>query len=149
MNTMNAPINNDWLEAEAEPQDSAKALKIERETHKLEKRLCRQVGQANAAFAGAGVKVGEGSAREVERQINQDVEHDAFQTILEGDRRSLGLKTQATMARIDGSMKQTAGYVNAAGSLLATGYQAYTKWKTMPSTGDGLSQGDRRKIGVF
>ncbi len=31
----------------------------------------KQVGQANAAFAGAGVKVGEGSAAEVERDITQ------------------------------------------------------------------------------
>ncbi len=48
MNTMNAPINNDWLQAE----DSAhnKAMKIERETHKLEKRLCRQMGQAISDF---------------------------------------------------------------------------------------------------
>ncbi len=45
---MNAPINNDWLQAE----DSAhnKAMKIERETHKLEKRLCRQMGQAISDF---------------------------------------------------------------------------------------------------
>ncbi len=41
---MNAPLENTWIEAE--PADAAKAAKIERETHKLEKRLCRQVGQA-------------------------------------------------------------------------------------------------------
>ncbi len=41
---MNAPVENTWIEAEA--ADAGKAAKIERETHKLEKRLCRQVGQA-------------------------------------------------------------------------------------------------------
>jgi len=41
---MNAPADNTWIEAEA--TDAAKTAKIERETHKLEKRLCRQVGQA-------------------------------------------------------------------------------------------------------
>ena len=41
---MNTPVENTWIEAEA--PDAAKAAKIERETHKLEKRLCRQVGQA-------------------------------------------------------------------------------------------------------
>ena len=45
---MNAPADNIWIEAEA--ADSAKAAKIERETHKLEKRLCRQVGQAISDF---------------------------------------------------------------------------------------------------
>ena len=48
MNTMNAPINNDWLQAEDSAHD--KAMKIERETHKLEKRLCRQMGQAISDF---------------------------------------------------------------------------------------------------
>ncbi|MFZ9552609.1 MAG: tRNA 2-thiocytidine(32) synthetase TtcA, partial [Hylemonella sp.] len=34
-----------WLDTQADVSHE-KALKIERETHKLEKRLCRQVGQA-------------------------------------------------------------------------------------------------------
>ena len=45
---MNAPTQNSWLEAVADDADAqaveaeqkAKAIKIERETHKLEKRLC-------------------------------------------------------------------------------------------------------------
>ena len=45
---MNAPVENTWIEAEA--ADAAKTAKIERETHKLEKRLCRQVGQAISDF---------------------------------------------------------------------------------------------------
>jgi predicted PP-loop superfamily ATPase len=53
--TMNAPTHNAWLESvadEAEDQaaEKAKAVKIEREVHKLEKRLCRQVGQAISEF---------------------------------------------------------------------------------------------------
>ena len=35
-----------WLEPETEVAPAATRLKIERETHKLEKRLCRLVGQA-------------------------------------------------------------------------------------------------------
>ena len=45
---MNASVENTWIEAEA--PDAAKVAKIERETHKLEKRLCRQVGQAISDF---------------------------------------------------------------------------------------------------
>jgi tRNA 2-thiocytidine biosynthesis protein TtcA len=45
---MNAHIDNLWLEAPT--PDAAKVAKIERETHKLEKRLCRQVGQAISDF---------------------------------------------------------------------------------------------------
>ena len=48
---MNAPAENIWIEAEtAHVADAAKTAKIERETHKLEKRLCRQVGQAISDF---------------------------------------------------------------------------------------------------
>ncbi len=46
VNTMNATPENTWVEAE----DAAIQKKIERETHKLEKRLCRQVGQAISDF---------------------------------------------------------------------------------------------------
>ncbi|MFM8574743.1 MAG: tRNA 2-thiocytidine(32) synthetase TtcA, partial [Limnohabitans sp.] len=45
---MNASVENTWIEAEA--PDTAKAAKLERETHTLEKRLCRQVGQAISDF---------------------------------------------------------------------------------------------------
>ncbi|HYF17927.1 MAG TPA: tRNA 2-thiocytidine(32) synthetase TtcA [Ramlibacter sp.] len=37
-----------WIDSE--PAPPARSAKIERETHKLEKRLCRQVGQAIAAY---------------------------------------------------------------------------------------------------
>ena len=42
-------MNAIWMEdeaAEAATGAAANGLKIQRETHKLEKRLCRQVGQA-------------------------------------------------------------------------------------------------------
>jgi tRNA 2-thiocytidine biosynthesis protein TtcA len=40
-------MNAVWIdEAPAAADATANSLKIERETHKLEKRLCRQVGQA-------------------------------------------------------------------------------------------------------
>lgn len=109
----------------------------------------RQVGAVNAGYAAAGVKVGEGSALEAERYVEQGVEHDAFQAILDGSRRASGLNTEAKTARISGDMQATAGTVGAIGTLLSTGFQAYSKWRTMPSAGDGLSQSDRRKIGVF
>jgi tRNA 2-thiocytidine biosynthesis protein TtcA len=41
-------MDKTWVEADA--ADTAKAAKIERETHKLEKRLCRQMGQAISDF---------------------------------------------------------------------------------------------------
>lgn len=91
-----------------------------------------QVGQAAAGYAGAGVKVGEGSALETERQIDQNVEHDAFQALLEGDRRARGLQVQGVMQREQGRMAQAAGYVNAVGTVLQSGYRGLTAsgWRT-------------------
>ena len=48
MNT-DTEADNAWVQAQAE-SEAAKAIKIERETHKLEKRLCRQMGQAISDF---------------------------------------------------------------------------------------------------
>ena len=48
---MNTTTDNTWVDAEAQASAAAaKAVKIERETHKLEKRLCRQMGQAISDF---------------------------------------------------------------------------------------------------
>lgn len=98
----------------------------------------KAIGQANAAYAGAGVKVGEGSAGDTERQLYQDVEHDAYQAILEGDRRALGLRTQGTMARAQGDMAKSASYVNAVNSLAGGFYKGMTGsgWRT---AGPGFS----------
>ena len=93
----------------------------------------KQVGQANAAYAAAGVKVGEGSALEIERQIDTNVEHDAFQAILDGQRKAIGLRTDADLTRISGKQQESAGYVNAVGTVLqgASSYMRATGgWKT-------------------
>lgn len=98
----------------------------------------KQVGAANAAYAGSGVVVGQGSAAEVEREITQDYEHDAFQALLEGDRSARGREVDARMARISGRATETAGMVNAFSTALAGGYQALKAngWRT---AGPGFS----------
>lgn len=98
----------------------------------------RQVGAANAGYAGAGVKVGEGSSLEAERYIDQNVQHDAFQALLDGDRRARGLQTDAKLMRINGQQQEAAGYMNAFGTALggaAQGMKA-SGWRT---AGPGFS----------
>jgi hypothetical protein len=92
----------------------------------------QQVAQTVSGYAGAGAVVGEGSAGEAERYVEQNVEHDAFQALLEGSRRARGMQTQATVSRIDGQMRQTAGEVQAVGTLLSTGATAMkaSGWRT-------------------
>lgn len=111
-------------QAQVEQENALKTAQIIRRAGR------RQVGAAAAAFAGAGVKVGEGSAGEVERQINLDVEQDAFQALLDGGRRAAGLRTDAAMTRAGGDMAEAAGMVNAVGTVLQGGLRAYTGWQT-------------------
>lgn len=122
---------NDY-QAQVEQDNALKTAALIRRAGK------RQVGQANAAYAAAGVKVGEGSTLETERQIDQDVEHDAFQAILEGGRRARGLRTEGELTRINGRMQETAGYVNAVGTVMGGMYQGMRSngWRT---NGPGFS----------
>lgn len=115
----------DEYQAQVEEDTAMKTAELIRRAGK------RQAGAANAAYAAAGVKVGEGSALEVEGQIYRDSEKDAFQAILEGGRRARGLRTDATMGRENASMQQTAGIVNAVGTVLG-GVRDYKRggWKT-------------------
>jgi hypothetical protein len=98
----------------------------------------RQVGQATAGFAGAGVVVGQGSAGEVERDITQAYEADAFQALLEGGRRGGALQAEASMTRAGGRAAQSAGLVQAAGTVLGGVYGAARAngWR---SNGPGFS----------
>lgn len=116
--------------------------KIEQETalktaEVIRKAGRRQVGQAAASFAGAGVKVGEGSAAEVERDITMAYEQDAFQALLDGGRRASGLQTDAKLTRASGDMQYAAGIVNAAGTVLqgVGQYQRASGWRTQGPNG--------------
>ena len=48
--TFEMTMTTEWIDAEPAVAAPTNSLKIERETHKLEKRLCRQVGQAIVDF---------------------------------------------------------------------------------------------------
>lgn len=96
----------------------------------------RTVGAANAAYAAAGVKVGEGSALTTEGQIEQDVEHDAYQAILEGKRRGRAARLEGINANIAGQQRATAAYVNAANSAISSFSKGASGWKTGGSAFD-------------
>ena len=85
---------------------------------------------ATTAFAGAGVKVGEGSAAEVSQQIYTDSEHDAMTAILTGTKRGNALRTQGAFARAQGALAAKQGAIGAAGTLLMAGASGYKGWVT-------------------
>ncbi len=124
-------MQSDWL-AEQAHSDGLKQAAI------IRRAGARQVSESNAAYAGAGVAVGQGSALDLERQTMREVQQDAFQAILSGDRQARGMQLDAVTARTQGSMARTAGRVNAATSLMssaASGLKA-SGWR---SNGPGYS----------
>lgn len=92
----------------------------------------RQVGASVAGYAGAGARVGEGSAALVEREITEAVEQDAFQALLEGGRRASGLQVEGAGAAAAGRAAQAAGYAGAINTALTGGYSAMraSGWRT-------------------
>ncbi len=93
--------------------DEAAAL----ETAKVIRRAGRKtIGAAKAAYAGAGVKTGEGSAAEVGEEITAGVEHDAFQAILEGKNRASAARQAGRNADQAGRDAQNVAIVNAVGT---------------------------------
>jgi hypothetical protein len=69
---------------------------------------------AAANYAASGVSVAEGTPLIIDRVITQRSEEDVGNTLLTADRRAAAL-------RKSGKAAQTAGYLNAAGSVLQTG----------------------------
>jgi hypothetical protein len=110
--------------------DEAAAL----ETAKIIRRAGRKaVGAASAGYAGAGVKVGEGSAAEVGEEITAAVEHDAYQAILEGKNRASSARQAGRNADQAGRDAQTASIISATGTALGA-YNAKNRTSS-PGTG--------------
>jgi len=80
-------------------------------------------GSTLAAVAASGVKVGEGSALDAERQVMEDYSRDEYMAILSGERRATGMEAEARSRRRAGRDAQRAGYINAGTSLMASGAQ--------------------------
>lgn len=115
------------------------------ESNSLESaRLIRKAGartqsSAVAGYAASGVQVGEGSAGETEKEIGQNVEHDAFQTLLDGSRRAGALRAGATVTANDGLVRQAAANVAASNALFSAGSSAFsTGWRTGRSSPGSL-----------
>lgn len=87
------------------------------------------IASSDVAAAASGVVVGEGSAGEANRQIYQDTEHDAYMSILNGERRASGQEIEASLTRTAGANAEKNGYLKGMSTALGAGYEA-SKWKT-------------------
>jgi hypothetical protein len=127
---------------QAAQQDELSAY-YEREAADAEAANIRKVGRIQrgetlAATAASGVKIGEGSALDAEREVLQNSEHDATMALLTGARRSTALKDQAALTRKAGRRARAAAGITAATSLLQSGsnFANASGWR---SSGPGFS----------
>lgn len=104
------------------------------QAEKIRKAGQAAAGRANAALAGSGVSIGEGTALRINEEIYRDSESDAYSTLLTGTRRQRNAEDSALMSEYEGKAAQTGGYLNTAASLLSTG-ASYGQWKTSQRKG--------------
>lgn len=90
-------------------------------TYRREGRAAR--GQVLAAVAASGVKIGEGSALDAEREVMTDSETDAELAILRGEQVGRNLNARAQITRIAGRQARRAANLQAFGTLLSAGAQ--------------------------
>lgn len=85
----------------------------------------RQRGETLAGAVASGIKIGEGSALDAERQVMQDSAVDAQLAILTGDRNARSLQASASQRRAAGRAARDAGYLQGFTSLLSAGSRGY------------------------
>lgn len=81
----------------------------------------RARGETLAGIAAAGVKVGEGSALDAERQVLQDTETDAAMAILNGSRIAESIRKSGRRARAEILDRRRAAKIGTLTSLLSSG----------------------------
>lgn len=78
-------------------------------------------GAVLGAYGASGVKIGEGSALDIERETMQDYEQDAMMAILEGRQQQSVARRQAAMRRYAGRSAGAASALGSAGPLMQYG----------------------------
>ncbi len=100
---------------------------------KIRKAGAIQQAEASASLAGSGVKLGEGSAVDINRTIGQQSELDAVNTMLTGKRNSESSMDQAGLLRSQGSNAEWSGYIGAGSTILGAASKGQTLaagWKS-------------------
>lgn len=91
------------------------------QAEKIRKAGRAQVGEANAALAASGVKLGEGTPLEVQKTITQNVEEDALSAILSGKRITSSAQEESRLLGKAGKNAVTNSYYGAASTVLQAG----------------------------
>lgn len=111
----NAAYQNDAAVAQAE---------------KIRKVGAEQQAQAAAGLAASGVKLGEGSAVDINRTIGQNTEQDAFNALLSGQRATASGDQTASLLRTSGDNAVSNSYIGAGATVLGSASKLASGWKT-------------------
>ena len=122
---LHAQAQGEQAQADADTAASAAVVQADRI-----RRLARnQASEANAALAGSGVEVGEGTAVNINEEIIGNAEEDAALTIFNGKNQQARGYTDASNYKLAGSQAQSAANAQAVSSVLAGGARAGKSWK--------------------
>ena len=98
--------------------DAAKA-----QAEKIRKAGRAQVGEANASLAASGVKLGEGTALEVQKTITTNAEEDALSAMLSGKRITQSAQQEADLLGTAGDNAVNSSVLGAGATLLKAGWK--------------------------
>lgn len=121
--------------AEIQAQDALARGGIEEDRQRARTRMI--MGAQRAAMGSSGAEVDTGSFGNVLEQTATMGEQDAMTIRQNAMRQAWGYESQADVDRFQGAAAKSTGTMNAMGSLLTTGGQAYgmyNKWWQKPAT---------------
>lgn len=107
------------------------------EAERLRKIGKMNAAEANASMAASGANLGSAGALQINRQITENAEHDAYITEVGGDQRAMRLNTQAGLTRAQGKAARQGATLSAFATAVSGAGAAYGGWKKaqQPSTG--------------
>ncbi|WP_260687676.1 hypothetical protein [Pseudomonas sp. AO-1] len=123
--SLNAEAQGDQAKNDADTAASAAVVQAER----IRKLARIQASEANAALAGSGVEVGEGTAVNINEEIIGNAEEDAALTIFNGKNQQSRLYNDAANYSLAGSQARSNANSQSIGTVLSAGAQAGMAWK--------------------
>lgn len=142
---------NNQIMAEYAAQDAQRragedAIRVQQKASQLK-------GTQRAAMAAKGLDLGVGTQADILDQTDFFGATDAATARSNGNRDAWSSREQGRQARAQGNASARQANIGAFSTLLSTAGSVSGKWHEYgggtTKVGDGLSQGDRRKIGVY
>lgn len=112
--------------ADLEYQAAVERDNAQQDAQQIRRAGRQALGETVTAIAASGVKLGQGSAADAERQVMQDTFTDERLALLRGDQAGRQLQARADMTRRAGRDAMRAAWINTATSLMSS-YGNYQK----------------------